>query len=493
MLALGVELLMGRAVMARWEDRDKAEWPPHPDRVFMALVAGWGDNGEDADGRAALEWLESLPAPALRVSEEASVRTPFISYVPVNDGSSPISKKGKPETPLGVLPFGRGRNGRSFPAVAPADPTFFLRWDVDLPDNLRPALESLCRQVTYLGHSATPIRMWVEADEEKSAPNLFPTDEDARYRLRVFGPGRTEYLKNRFAADLRPLPGLWTGYAPRAAETAEKVIDGSFDPALIVFRRVDGRKFALESCGLIAEAIRSTLMRRFGTNPPEWISGHAADRSASKIPRPAYLPLGFVGREHADGHLLGVAIALPTGFDPEDVNTLFRLLTAHTEDENLVPPGIGFLGLGIQNPAGGPLIGELRLELDERPPRQRPVTLRPTTWTGPADLWTTVSPVILPQFPRRHLSPEDVLAQACVDAGYPRPVNVVASFAPAMTGVPHARSFHSKPRRAGQPPRPFTHAVIQFGQQVRGPVLIGAGRYTGFGVCRPIRDEEESQ
>ena len=53
MFSLGVEFLMGRAMMSRWQNREEAEWPPHPDRVFMALVAAWGESGEDPAGGAA--------------------------------------------------------------------------------------------------------------------------------------------------------------------------------------------------------------------------------------------------------------------------------------------------------------------------------------------------------------------------------------------------------------------------------------------------------
>ena len=72
MFAIGVELLMRRAVMARWDNREEPEWPPHPDRVFMALIAAWGENGEASAGLAALRWLEDLSEespPALCVAE----------------------------------------------------------------------------------------------------------------------------------------------------------------------------------------------------------------------------------------------------------------------------------------------------------------------------------------------------------------------------------------------------------------------------------------
>ena len=60
MFALGIELLMRRAVIARWDKREEPEWPPHPDRAFMALVAAWGESGEDPGQR--------------RVGEEREIR-----------------------------------------------------------------------------------------------------------------------------------------------------------------------------------------------------------------------------------------------------------------------------------------------------------------------------------------------------------------------------------------------------------------------------------
>ncbi|MDB5314031.1 MAG: type CRISPR-associated protein Cas5/Cas6 [Gemmataceae bacterium] len=490
MFALGVELLMRRAVITRWDDREMPEWPPHPDRVFMALVAAWGETGEDPAGRAALEWLESLTLPALRVSVDAPARAVCTSYVPVNDTAEPVLK-GKALAPMGSLPIGRVRQPRQFPAVVPADPTFHLVWSgAELPAEHRDAIERLCALATYLGHSSTPVRVWVESRPVE--PNLFPTDGAAAVRMRVFGGGRTGTLKARHDAGLRPVPSLWAGYAADANPAPEPVVEGSFDPGLFVFRHAGGRTFSLESCGMVAAAIRNTLMSRYGPHPPEWLSGHAADGPPSRAPRPAYLPLGFVGREHADGHLLGVAVVAPRDFPPDDVRVLFDLLTRHGESEDIAAAGVPFLRLRVHNLAlADQLVGELALELDERPPRQRPTTLRPETWIGPASAWATVTPVVLPQFPRRGLSPEEVVARACVDAGFPEPVAVRTSFAPLLAGVPHSRSFHVKPRN-GRPPRPLTHAAIEFPVPVRGPVLVGAGRYAGFGACRPVRKEQSA-
>ena len=154
MFAIGIELLMRRAIITRWDNREEPEWPPHPDRVFLAIVAAWGEAGEDLDQRAALEWLEGLDPPGIAVPLETSSRTSFTSYVPVNDDSSPMGKKG-PYGAMGSLPIGRNRQPRQFPAIVPESPAFFLRWDMDIPANLR-----LCAGTAFrIGHLPRPFRL----------------------------------------------------------------------------------------------------------------------------------------------------------------------------------------------------------------------------------------------------------------------------------------------------------------------------------------------
>jgi CRISPR-associated protein Csb2 len=493
MFAIGIELLMGRAIIGGWESREaqgqprEPEWPPHPDRVFMALVAGWGEAGEDGEQRAALEWLENLSLPSIAAPLEVSKRTPFTSYVPINDDRSPISKTGKAHVVIGSLPIGRGRQPRQFPTVVPNPPLFFLIWDADIPAEVRTALEDVCSLVTSVGHSASPVRVWVE--DRPPAPTLIPESDRSTHRLRTFGGGRLANLKSRYDAGLRPQPSFWQGYAPPATDTTPTIVDGPFDAGIIVLRELPGnRRYALESCGIIAEAIRLELLRRHGPGAPEWISGHAGNGTPSKRSRPAFLPLGYVGHQHADGHLLGIGIVMPSDF--EHVENLFQLLGTHTgSQQHDIEPGVPFLSLTVRNPhLANREIGKLDLEIEERTESGRPFTLRSSTWCRPHRIWTTVTPLMLPQFPRRGLAVEEVVAKACRDAGYPNPVAVRVSLAPLMQGVPHSRAFRVKPRE-GKPPRPLTHATIEFPVPVRGPVLIGAGRYVGYGACRPDHSE----
>jgi CRISPR-associated protein Csb2 len=70
MLVLRVNLLTGRVYSSRFEDGDlkeSVEWPPHPSRLFSAMVAAWGECGADEESISALLWLEQQPPPTLLI------------------------------------------------------------------------------------------------------------------------------------------------------------------------------------------------------------------------------------------------------------------------------------------------------------------------------------------------------------------------------------------------------------------------------------------
>ncbi len=130
MFVLALHYLNGWAMAAADGARkEQAEWPPHPDRVFMALAAAWFETGEDAAEGAALRWLESQQAPAITASDAAMRHStdgerPVLSFVPTNDtrlGRLPSSNDaGKIKTAgLSLLPEYRSRQPRAFP-VAPS-------------------------------------------------------------------------------------------------------------------------------------------------------------------------------------------------------------------------------------------------------------------------------------------------------------------------------------------------------------------------------------
>jgi CRISPR-associated protein Csb2 len=127
MMGFEVEFLTGASVAALPHRRDEAEWPPHPDRLFQALVAAWGRNDPPLeDEREALEWLEALDMDGLSLSAPPGHRRSVIAvYVPPNDARTSGKVGDKIPGDLGaairVVPeFRKNRQPRSFPAVVPA-------------------------------------------------------------------------------------------------------------------------------------------------------------------------------------------------------------------------------------------------------------------------------------------------------------------------------------------------------------------------------------
>jgi CRISPR-associated protein Csb2 len=83
-----------------------------------------------------------------------------------------------------------------------------------------------------------------------------------------------------------------------------------------------------------------------------------------------------------------------------------------------------------------------------------------------------------------------------VNIGLPEPGRVVAGKYSAVEGAPSAYASGRAPRWTGWrlpqslAGRQLTHAVLQFGQPVRGPVILGAGRFVGLGLCRALDPTE---
>ncbi len=127
------------------------------------------------------------------------------------------------------------------------------------------------------------------------------------------------------------------------------------------------------------------------------------------------------------------------------------------------------------------------MELDFR--ESLPWNLQPKTWTGPARMWSTVTPVVLD----RHFDGKDrwekaaeSLKDSCERIDLPRPVEVLLDPISMFEGVPKANEFPWITRKKDGGRLHHSHAVIVFEQEIRGPVVIGAGRFRGYGLCRPL-------
>lgn len=468
MFAIAWQYLTGRAVAAAYDDRSRAEWPPHPDRVFQALVAAWGERGCDADERQALEWIERAGPPLIAAPDDVTTIDPPAVFVPMNDKLTPK------QPALRVL------KERRFPAAVAGDAPCALVWpDQDCGPH-RPALEHLAQAMTYVGHSSALVRGWLEPSPPP--PRWRPVDDsDAERHLRVPEPGRLAVLIQDFVDGnqgwQRPTPGAWSGYAPVGGPRAHR---GVLSGRLLVLRRCGGAIPGLGQTLALSAALRSLLVRNASGRALELVSGHTPAGSHLEGPHVAYLPLAFIDADHADGHLLGLGLLLPRDTTPADELAVQAALASALDGDT------GTLVLKLPDRRTCDFLPE-----DRTAP---PLALRAWRWTQSARTFATATPVVLDQQPtRRHPDRDgfaaEVVARACARASLPAPAEVRITDAAALRGVPHAAAFAPLPTKQGGGRR-HVHVWLRFDEPVRGPLVLGAGRYRGYGLFVPPAGEE---
>lgn len=530
MLAIEVELLTGRYAATAHNDRGRAEWPPHPARFFSSLVAALHDREEvDHAERAALLWLEQQSAPSLRVDPESRVGRRQVQdvYVPVNDvtlgldteirsaeealrqvsGSkhraaekklatarnapsvvevAPSDKDLK--TAVALLPERRIRQVRTFPVVIPETPIVAFLWPDANPTEHRLALGRLCARVTRLGHSSSLVRC--DIVDRDISPTLVPSD-DGEITLRVIGAGQLDRLDRAFAhhrgVDSRVLPARPQRYRS-ASEDAAPVTraESVFSDDWVVFERVGGSRPLSSRCTDLARALRAALLEQHGDQDlPATLSGHA-ESAPTEQTHVAFVPLPFIGHEHADSAIMGCALVLPRRLPASDRETLLRLVAMWERERSDKRGNLTLAGGSL------PAFTVRRVELSAK------TSLSPKLWCRASTRFITATPIALDRNPgnlrsnrdgtarKAALEAEHTISDACLRVVGVRPVSVEVSLAPLLPGAQHVRQFLPWPGRPGRTPRVRVHADIRFEERVFGPLLLGAGRYFGLGLCLPV-------
>ena len=559
MLAIRIELLTGRYAATRFNDRNATEWPPHPARLFSALVATWADADEpDPAERSALTWLESLGAPEIAASASSS-RNPVTFFVPNNEASATVvtdqsknyaklaelgmelaaahaalaldpadraaqksadkaqkalaklqdkigtdSAKGSAakasesvdgiSNGIQLLPDERGKQGRTFPVAIPDDPVVVFSWPAADPTaEQRMILDQLLARVARLGHSSSMVSCTFT--DEETAATLVPAD-DGTTMIRVTSTGLLDELELAYAShqasEPRVLPTVLASYR-RPIEAAPAVPAPNLGDDWIVLTDTGADKLPLTRALDLTKAVRGALLSFAADPPPEVLSGHKrgepGERTpSSETPHLAVVALPFVGRDHADGNIRGVALVLPREATPDDRAAVASAVREWADDS----------GTGVARVTLGPA-GIRHLEIGDQ--ISSTASLRPETWCRPAQRWVSATPVALDRFPgdlwssnpHKHNLAEaaaiETIARACAHVGLPRPIHVDLFQSGPLVGVPDLRRFPAYRSPGRKVRRMSVHVRLLFGEPVAGPVLIGAGRYFGYGLLRPVRSQ----
>lgn len=208
----------------------------------------------------------------------------------------------------------------------------------------------------------------------------------------------------------------------------------------------------------------------------------------------AIVPLPFVGFPHADGHVMGFAVIPPRESRIlEDRTFLAALREVAPIDESR-----GRRMMSVTSGVGTP--SDRAFSIGVSPAFEPPAGLRsldPELYTRVSRRFATLTPIVLDRFLKRKGEAREeeireLIAGACRNIGLPEPELVIADKHSALEGAPSAYPSSGEPewmrwRLPGTlASRQLVHAVIRFPVAVRGPVILGAGRFLGMGLCRPI-------
>lgn len=469
-LVIEIELISGRYDAAGAGDRDAAEWPPHPARVFCALVASARSEGD----RDALRWMEALPAPVVQASlvTRPAIRT---SYVVTNS----VPPKGE-----GRSQFHPARTNalRVRHSTVPGTSRVRVVWpDAKAETATVTVLDALARRVPYLGRSTGIAALSIGVGGESSSTGLPEGLEQfdpapgssGDVALRVPYPGYLDLLIDQYdharAAWEVSRDVNYRRAERKPQQRAPSALAPSVYTDVIILRfvgvRPDGRLTTT-----FTEALRRAVMSATADPLPAALHGH----DANGRPHVAFLGLPNADNPQADGHLLGMAVAIPDLPEAERRAIVRGVL------------------VGMRSPAGDPGSSGLRtlrlsvprigeVDLVHQPGLVRPWGIHPERWRRGSDRWVSVTPVVLDRYPRKG-DIEKEIARSCVHIGLPEPREVLVSTAPLVAGGIRMRP-HDLPQQVRG--KLFRHVDLRFDHAVAGPVLLGAGRYLGVGLMAP--------
>ena len=501
MTSLGIRYLTGNCVAADVAQESRPEWPPHPARVYMAMVASHFETGAVPAEREALLWLEQQGPPSIFASEEQP-RSPVEVFVAVND-----------EAGIGMS---RNRQPRSFPSCRPDQDTVWLTYTSKAPKEVYEALAALCRKVTRVGHSSSLVQMWM-GDCAGERHTWLPSVK-GKTRMRVIAPGVLELLERSFngreieaywelqakleivtgkeakqvkdeikarfqdGAPMASRPQLsnWAAYAKVEAELETVTpYQGPFDSNVLILEcEREGPILGIETTLALTGSLRNALLKFHQEKCPAWVSGHDADGAVTRQPHLAFFPLPFVGGAYGDGHLLGVGIGVPRGTDTEEIRKYLGPFLYDGEGK----------ARSIKLWKTGEPAWEWKVQLATESTAK---TLRGETWTRPSKFWASVTPVVLHHYPDQG-KPQDaerIVREAFRSAGLPEAEELRIRPVSVLQGGGHAKDMPKMEHGGSGLTRYQTHVMVRFAERVEGPVLLGRGRFRGYGLCRAVEEK----
>jgi CRISPR-associated protein Csb2 len=479
-LIISVRLLDGRYYGA-------GDWPPSPFRLFQALVsaAHLGRAASDGDS-AALCWLEGLPPPIIAAPKAKLSRT-TTSYVPRN-GADAFGGN--------LARAAQARDAKHFqPWLFDAGVPFLYVWRFWSEDAARAAgVVALAERLYQLGRGVDMAFALAETVAAADAERRLGEHPGVVYRLTVDGSAHPlrcplagaslDSLRRRHAEQLARLRGKKFRLAsPPVFRTLG--YDAPPRRFLYELRRADGKPgfaaWPFERAAALAERVRDLAAARLRPHLAPAVERYLMGREATEADKPLrvrLVPLPSIGHEHTQRDIRRVLVEVPVDcpLAAADVAWAFAGLKlgvdpatgelVRAEDAVLVPSDdlamLGHYGIGGKD--------------------------------GGARVWRTVTPAALSVARTRGERCGGTRADAMAAAAHAARQALRHA---GWTGRAEVRRIQREPFEAkGALAGDFKHGrfaagglyhlEIAFDEPVRGPLLVGNGRFVGLGLLRPV-------
>jgi CRISPR-associated protein Csb2 len=484
----------------RNREKTLEDFPPSPMRLFQALIAAshrgsYGRQNIDARDNA-LRWLENLSPPIIVADETVTSGEDAINFVPNNDDKIDHVRTDKSLHHHALLGDGEVR----------------YLWDFDANESATQHAKAVCAMaelVTYLGQTTDLViahgKIVEDFDAGEPDAIIFEPRENRKGNRQAPVKGTLKGCQDRFDERLNassgfPIPTRWLDYRERNALylDAPKV--------LFEMRRFDGKRLSYEASLLrypsamtrhaFLEFLKEYQDFTDETNGysadllSQKFAGHESTISAKpvKSPHVAFVPLPSLNSDFTANGRVARVLVIGYGCESDEEREMFYDIANKLNGRLL-----------IDEQSGKPE-GELRqINIrDDNIAYQFIVTSNRSAKT-----WRTVTPIVLSGHTKlitsydnphnekvkvfkKGYSPEELILKSLREAGIPLEVvgSVAASKSPLVPKTQHAFDYKPSKYLEGSP---RYHAEIIFKQPIIGSLVIGRGRYIGFGLMMPWR------
>lgn len=467
----------GRAAL----DDPAVEWPPSPWRLFCALVSAARPPSTEAIPDC-LRWLAAQPPPVI-FTPPIGEETPEPKHsVPLDDIFPKEPFRDGADSRRRLYKF---RQDTRMEILGSKTVRYVWALADGAPGNLVPALDDLMAKVPYLGCST---------DSGSGAASLLagaPRDSsDIEWTPNAAAGTALPCLDEAGLTRLVAFHHTGQPQGRRFREVGPRLVDYRSSrqraPVCAVFRfqKPDGARHAWDchrACEL-AEIVRGALLNAAasaGAGDVAFLHGHHdAGREHIHI-----APLPSIGHEHADARIRRVLLhGSPAADEMRSVGLAIRQLHWFTHERE----GIVFKPEGAS--AG---VARCYLAEDCEWSTVTPVVLpHPELRGRDGELWRSRSSADAAARLALRQKIEDrrfrIVARLFEAAGY-FPADLEISLWPAHRALPAAAKFAIPVGRRKYLAHTRCHVTARFREPIRGPLLIGPGRFFGLGLFAPTR------